>query len=200
MAALFSFGRPFSRFDGVGPLALRWFLAPVFIEAGWNKLTGFSSVVEWFGTSVADGGLGLPFPLLMASLSTGTELLGGIALFIGLGVRLVTLPLMVTMAVAAWTVHWQNGWLAIAQGEGFFATPRTEAAVAALSSAKDTLRDVGAYDALVEHGSLAILNNGIEFAATYFVMLVALLCSGGGRSTSIDDLIRRVIARRTAAP
>jgi putative oxidoreductase len=36
-----------------------------------------------------------------------------------------------------------------------------------------------------------ILNNGIEFAATYFVMLLALFFMGGGRWVSLDDWLRR---------
>ncbi|MFQ5635696.1 MAG: DoxX family protein, partial [Gammaproteobacteria bacterium] len=103
--------------DFLGPLALRLYLVPIFWMAGTNKLGGFEDTVNWFGNP--DWGLGLPFPLLLASLAVGTELLGAVMLLIGLGVRWISIPLLVTMWVAAATVHWQNGWLAIATGSGF---------------------------------------------------------------------------------
>jgi len=53
------------------------------------------------------------------------------------------------------------------------------------------LREHGNYQYLTGRGSVTILNNGIEFAATYFVMLISLLFTGGGRYTSLDDWFRR---------
>ena len=44
-------------------------------------------------------------------------------------------------------------------------------------------------------GSIVKLNNGIEFAATYFVMLLALLIIGGGRYLSLDYWVRRFATR-----
>jgi len=38
---------------------------------------------------------------------------------------------------------------------------------------------------------VVILNNGIEFAATYALMLLVLITNGGGRYTSIDYWIAR---------
>jgi len=35
------------------------------------------------------------------------------------------------------------------------------------------------------------LNNGIEFAATYFIMLLALFFTGAGRYASVDYWVRR---------
>jgi uncharacterized membrane protein YphA (DoxX/SURF4 family) len=176
--------------DFLAPLALRLYLAPVFWMAGTNKLAAFDSTVEWFGNP--DWGLGLPLPWLMAALATGTEILGAVLLVFGLGVRWVSIPLMVTMIVAALTVHWQNGWLAIAEGSGsLFATERTVGAIERLDRAKDILREHGNYSWLTENGSLVILNNGIEFAATYFVMLLTLFFVGAGRYLSLDYWVRR---------
>jgi uncharacterized membrane protein YphA (DoxX/SURF4 family) len=136
--------------------------------------------------------LGLPFPLLLAWLATLTETVGAVLLFIGLGVRLISLPLMITMLVAAFTVHWQNGWLAIAEGaSSLFANERTIAAVERLDTARSLLKEHGDYGWLTEHGSFVVSNNGIEWAATYFVMLLALFCSGGGRYLSLDYWIMR---------
>ena len=175
--------------DWLGPLALRLYLVPIFWMAGTTKLDGWESTVEWFGNP--DWGLGLPFPFLMAVLAVGAEVLGAIALLVGLGLRWFCIPLMITMIVAAVTAHWENGWLAIATGSGPFATERTEGAIERLSQAKDLLREHGDYSYLTENGSFVVLNNGIEFAATYFIMLLVLFFVGAGRYVSIDYWIRR---------
>lgn len=175
--------------EWLAPLLLRLYLAPIFWMAGLNKYRAFSSTVEWFGDK--DWGLGLPFPTLLAALATTAELGGAVLLLLGLGVRWVSIPLMATMAVAMATVHWHNGWLAIAEGMGPFATDRTAAAVERLAKAKEILMQHGDYEWLTEHGSLAILNNGIEFAVTYFVMLLVLFFSGGGRYISADYWLSR---------
>jgi putative oxidoreductase len=70
------------------------------------------------------------------------------------------------MLVAMLTMHWDNGCLAIAEGSGLFATERTMMATERLAQAKALLREHGNYAYLTEHGSLVMLNNGIEFAAT----------------------------------
>ena len=175
--------------DWLAPLALRLYLVPVFWMAGTMKIDGWENTVAWFGNP--DWGLGLPAPALMAFLATGTEVLGAIALLIGLGVRWLCVPLMITMIVAAVTAHLQNGWLAIATGSGFFATERTEGAIERLGRAKSILQEHGNYEWLTENGSLVILNNGIEFAATYFIMLLALFFIGAGRYVSLDYWIAR---------
>lgn len=183
-----------SRADFLPIVLLRVYLAPIFWMAGCNKATHFGDTVEWFGDS--DWGLGLPFPVLLAGLATATELAGAVMLLLGLGVRLIAIPLMVTMLVAMFSVHWENGWLAIAEPEGLFATERTMAAAEQLSQAKAILREHGDYDAITAHGSLVMLNNGIEFGATYFVMLLSLLFSGAGRWLSLDHWILRGVLSR----
>jgi uncharacterized membrane protein YphA (DoxX/SURF4 family) len=173
------------RLDFLAPLAIRLYLVPVFWMAGTNKLSDVQSVADWFGNP--DWGLGLPFPLLMAWLATLSETLGAVLLLFGLGVRWVSIPLMITMLVAAFTVHWQNGWLAIAEGgSSLFATERTLGAVDRLEKAKSLLQEHGNYDWLTESGSFVVLNNGIEFSVTYFVMLLALFFYGAGRYVSVD--------------
>ena len=174
------------KLDYLGPLALRLYLAPVFWMAGTKKLGSMEDTIAWFGNP--DWGLGLPLPTLMAWAATLTEAGGAIALLIGLGVRWISIPLMITMIVAAVTVHLQNGWLAIAEGSGFFASERTAGAIERLDRAKDILREHGNYEWLTENGSIVVLNNGIEFAATYFIMLLVLFFYGPGKA-SLDHLI-----------
>ena len=178
-------------FDGVPPLLLRLILAPVMMQAGWTKLVGFEGTVYWFGES-----LGMPFPELMAALAMSAELVGGALLLIGLGTRIVAVPLMVTMLVAALAVHWENGWLVLSDASSWLANERVLAAAEHKAEAIAILREHGDYRRLTEHGRITILNNGIEFAAMYFVMLLSLLFTGGGRFTSVDDLIARWITRR----
>ena len=175
--------------DFLGPLALRLYLAPVFWVAGTNKLGSFSSVVEWFGNP--EWGLGLPAPWLMAGLATGTEVVGAVLLLLGLAVRWISIPLMFTMVVAAVSVHWENGWQAVADPQSPFPPADIDTAMERLDAAKSILQEHGNYDWLTGSGSFVVSNNGIEWAATYFVMLLALFFIGAGRYASIDHWVKR---------
>ena len=70
------------------------------------------------------------------------EVGGSILLLVGLFVRWVTLPLLLILGTAVFTIHWDNGW---------------------------------------SHE-----NNGVELAATYSLLLLVLLLSGGGKYLSLD--------------
>ena len=181
--------RALAKFQFIAPLLLRLYLAPVFYMAGIQKFNNFDSTVQWFGNP--DWGLGLPLPGLMAFLATAAELGGAFLLALGLAVRWMSIPLSVTMLVVIFSVHLKNGWLAIATGSGLFATERTTMAVERLDRAKSILREHGNYSWLTEHGNFVVLNNGIEFAATYLIMLLALLYLGGGNYFSADYWIQR---------
>ena len=175
--------------DGLAPLLLRLYLAPIFMQAGWNKLSHFEDTAAWFGNS--EWGLGLPMPEVMAALAAGTELIGGTLLIVGLAVRWLSIPLMATMLVAAFAVHWENGWLAISDASSWLANDRVMEASERLSAAKSLLRENGNYEWLTGKGSVVILNNGIEFAITYFIMLFSLFFTGGGRFFSMDYWIAK---------
>lgn len=194
------FSRVLQPLDGIPSLLLRLYLVPVFWDAGSHKLNWAAgeglgrlavnpSVVDWFGNP--DWGLGLPFPALLATLAAYTEFFGALLLLVGFGVRWISIPLMVTMLVAMLTVHAQNGWLAIASGDGFWASERTLEAQGKLERARELLQEHGNYEWLTEAGNFVVLNNGIEFAATYFLMLLVLLFAGGGRYVSVDYWLRR---------
>ncbi len=170
--------------DWLAPLTLRLYLAPVFWVAGMNKLNGFENTVAWFGNP--DWGLGLPFPTLMAGMATGAEIIGAVCLLLGLAVRWASIPLLTTMAVAALTSHLENGWQAIADPMSPFPPADIEGAMDRLSKAKSLLKEHGNYDWLTESGNFVISNNGIEWAVTYFVMLLPLLFLGGGKYVSLD--------------
>ncbi len=188
-------------FNWVPALGLRLMLAPVLIVAGLNKFEHFDNTVTWFGE-----GLGLPVPGLLAFVAAATELVGGLLLVIGLAVRWISVPLMFTMVVAAATVHWEHGWFAIAPSSASTSPARAVAALgipAAVESQKGTvetrnilnrnrqiLQRQGNYEYLTSKGPIVILNNGIEFAAIYFMMLMVLLLIGSGR-ISIDFWLDR---------
>lgn len=197
--------------DFLGPLAIRLYLAPVMLAAGFHKMHGFEGVVDWFGNP--DYGLGLPFPFFMAFLATATEIVGGFALLFGVALRWFAIPLMITMLVAAGTAHWQNGWFAIAPSSpdssmanilarvGF---PGAEESLEnsmevgkRLNRAKEILREHGNYQWLTGRGGLVVLNNGIEFATTYFVMLLMLFFTGAGRYVSVDYWLWRRFRAQT---
>ncbi len=211
-----------SLFDGIPSLLIRVYLAPVFIIAGYNKLglgdpdiTGFSSllaspnIVEWFGN--AQWGLGLPFPDLLANLAAWSEFLGGWFLLFGLLSRLVSIPLMFTMVVAMTSVHADNGWFAIAPTnpdtspakvmswlgfeQGTLSMKSSEETSVRLAKIREIVEQYGNTDWLYEKGNIVILNNGIEFAMTYFIMLLVILFTGGGRFTSIDYFLRRQVCK-----
>ncbi len=175
--------------DGLAPLLLRLYLAPVLMQAGYNKLSHFEDTAAWFGNP--EWGLGLPMPEVMAALAAGTEFFGGLALIVGFATRWISIPLMITMIVAALTVHWENGWLAISDASSWLANERVMEAAERLDRAKEILRQNGNYSWLTGRGSVVILNNGIEFAATYFIMLLALFFTGGGRYFSVDYWLAR---------
>lgn len=187
--------------EGIAPLLLRIFLAPIMILSGYGKLqlgadgVGFfqslladPDVVSWFGNP--DWGLGLPFPDVLALLAGWTELLGGWLLLFGLLTRWVAVPLMATMVVAAVTVHWDKGWHALPEGKltvpWEWRNDLIEEAQERKSRGISILKTHGNYGYLTEAGSFTVLKNGIEFAATYFLMLLSLFFTGGGRYTSLD--------------
>ena len=175
--------------DFFAPLLLRLYLVPIFWMAGTKKWQSFDSTVEWFGN--AEWGLGLPFPLLLAFLATWTEIIGAIALLAGVAVRLLAVPLMFTMIVAATTVHLDYGWQAIADPGAPLANERVLEASDKLDRAKSILREHGNYQWLTSSGNFVVLNNGIEFAATYFIMLLALFFTGPGRYLSVDYWVKK---------
>lgn len=184
------------QFDFLAPLLLRIFLAPILIYAGWGKLTALDETAAWFGNP--DWGLGLPAPYVLASLAGLTEFVGGIAILLGLATRWFAIPLMFTMIVAATTAHWENGWHALPEDKltvpWEWRKDLIEGAQDRRERAREILKEHGNYSWITEHGSITVLKNGIEFAATYFLMLLVLFFTGAGRYASLDYWIQRRLA------
>ncbi len=77
----------------------------VFFAHGYKKIfvDGVSAFVGFLGQA------GIPAPGFFAPVVAGVELLGGLALVLGLFTRWAAIPLAITMLVAAVTVHFKNG-------------------------------------------------------------------------------------------
>ncbi len=91
------------RLQDLGLLLLRLVLAYGFYKPAMLKLKDIHAIGDWFA------GMNYPFPYLNAYMATITESLGVILLALGLGTRIISIPLMVVMLVAIFTVHWGNG-------------------------------------------------------------------------------------------
>ena len=84
-------------------LFMRLILAAGFYGPAMMKLKSIGDIASWFES------MGIPIPTLNAYLATGTETLGFVLLFLGLGTRLISIPLIITMIVAIVTVHLGHG-------------------------------------------------------------------------------------------
>lgn len=95
-------------------LLFRLILAYGFYEPAMMKLKNLSGVAEWFGS------MNYPLPMMSASISMVTEVAGVILLILGLGSRVIALPMMFIMVIATFTVHISNGFAA---GDNGFEIP-----------------------------------------------------------------------------
>src|SRR5262245_14898029 len=89
-------------------LPLRLVIGFGFMAHGWAKLSRGTSGFAKLLTQI-----GAPFPEATAWLSTFTEILGGLAIFVGAFVQIVSVPLIVMMLVAMFTVHLKYGFSSI---------------------------------------------------------------------------------------
>lgn len=90
------------------PVPLRLAIGFGFAAHGWAKLTrgpaGFAALLHQ---------LGLPLPAITAWTVTFLELAGGLAIVAGAFVRILSAPLIATMLMAMFRVHWRYGFSAI---------------------------------------------------------------------------------------
>lgn len=90
-------------------LLLRLTAGVIFIAHGAQKLFGLFGGYGLEGTGQWMASIGLEPGYLMALAAGSAEFFGGIALLLGLLTRPAALALAVTMVVAIFTVHIQNG-------------------------------------------------------------------------------------------
>jgi putative oxidoreductase len=92
-----------------------WYAVPLrliiglgFMEHGYAKLArgpdDFANILH---------ALGMPFPTLLAWSTVAVEIIGGLAVFLGTYIPVVSLPMTVVLLVAIFTVHLPNGFSSI---------------------------------------------------------------------------------------
>jgi putative oxidoreductase len=90
------------------PLPLRLVIGYGFLAHGWAKLSrgpaGFAKLLDQIGA---------PLPEMTAWVATLLELLGGLAILVGAFVAVVSVPLIIMMLVAMFTVHLRYGFSSI---------------------------------------------------------------------------------------
>src|SRR6201993_1019837 len=83
-------------------LLMRLFVGYFFMETGWAKIHNLAAFTTRFAQ------WGIPHPAFNAALSAYTEFLGGALTILGLGMRFVSIPMIINMIVAIITVKLKN--------------------------------------------------------------------------------------------
>lgn len=91
-----------SNLESLFLLAIRLFFGISFLLAGYGKLQNIEQTAAFFSK------LGIPFSLASAYIASSIELVGGGMLVIGFASRLAALLLMIVMAVAILTAHFES--------------------------------------------------------------------------------------------
>lgn len=97
------------------PRRRSWYAIPLrlivgfgFIEHGYSKLArgpdSFTTILH---------ALGMPAPALFAWATVAVELLGGVAVLIGAFIPIASIPMIIVLLVAIFTVHLPNGFSSI---------------------------------------------------------------------------------------
>ena len=87
------------RQEWVVQLLVRLFVGYFFMETGWGKLHNLDGFAQRFA------GWGIPYPHFNAALSAYTEFIGGFLTMFGIGMRLVSIPMIINMLVAILKVN-----------------------------------------------------------------------------------------------
>lgn len=86
------------RMSGAVALLTRIFVGGFFVNTGWGKMHNLDQFAKNFA------GWGIPYPHFNAALSAYTEFYGGLLTIAGLGMRFVSIPMIVNMLVALFSV------------------------------------------------------------------------------------------------
>lgn len=93
-------------FESLSLLLARVALAYGFYNPALIKWSNFEKTAEWFAS------LGIPFASFAAFITASVEIVAVVLLLLGLFTRYVSIPLMVVMLVAIFTVHIAHGFSA----------------------------------------------------------------------------------------
>jgi putative oxidoreductase len=94
-------GKVFDRLSGamwIPALLTRLFVGYFFFTSGWAKTHDLASFTANFQS------WGIPYPAFNAALSAYTECIGGALTILGLGMRFVSIPMIINMIVAILSV------------------------------------------------------------------------------------------------
>ncbi len=105
---MITLAHPRDRRIDTGLLILRVVVGLVFLAHGWQKLF----VMGMGDTTAGFAQMGVPMPEIAAPLVAGVELVGGIALILGLWTRPFGVMLAIDMLGAIALVHLRNGFFA----------------------------------------------------------------------------------------
>ena len=100
--------------NSIGLLFARFVVAYGFYQPAMMKWSDINSVAEWFGS------MGIPLPTFSAYMAASTEVTGVVLLSLGFLTRLISIPLIIVMIVAIFSVHLHNGFSA---GDNGFEIP-----------------------------------------------------------------------------
>jgi putative oxidoreductase len=90
------------------PLPIRLIIGFGFLAHGWAK---WGRGPEGFGRLLHQ--IGIPLPVFMARAVTLIEMFGGLAILAGAFLVVVSVPLLLSMVVAMFTIHWRYGFSSI---------------------------------------------------------------------------------------
>jgi putative oxidoreductase len=127
--------RIFATNAGLAALALRIPVGIIFIAHGAQKLFGWFGGYGLEGTAQWMASIGLTPGYPLAMLAGGAEFFGGVALLLGLLVRPAAVALAVTMLVAIFSVHFENGLFLANKGYEFGLALLSVAVALAISGA-----------------------------------------------------------------
>ena len=97
--------------------------------------------------------------------------------------------MMFVMGVAGALVHWSHGWPVIAD-KGAESTQRLNELFVWLAH-----NFPERYNYVTALGDPVVLNGGMEFSVTYFIMLFTLFLYGGGKYVSADHWLKKVFIK-----
>ncbi|HEY9534984.1 MAG TPA: DoxX family protein [Mucilaginibacter sp.] len=97
-----------NKYQQYAPLILRLIIGYGFMAHGWAKLSRGPAGLEKLLTQIS-----VPMPHLNALLLPFIELIGGLAIFVGAFITVVSIPLILTMLVAIVTVSYKFGFSSV---------------------------------------------------------------------------------------
>lgn len=97
-----------NEYSNFSPLFLRLIIGFGFMAHGWAKISRGTGGLEKLFRQIS-----VPFPHFTAIFFPYIELFGGIFILLGLFVVITAVPLIISMLVAMFTIHIQNGFSSV---------------------------------------------------------------------------------------